>query len=177
MGSPYVGEIRLFGGNFAPLNWHFCDGTLLAISENDVLFNLIGTTYGGDGVQTFALPDMRSCVPVHFGTASGGGGNYFVGQRGGTETVSLLTQQIPSHNHTMFSSNTGPALSPSGNLPAVTVSAAGTAHIYGPAAAQSTTLNPVSLAMDGQSLPHNNIQPYLAVSFIISLFGIFPPQS
>ena len=177
MGNPYVGEIRLFGGNFAPLNWHFCDGTLLAISDNPTLYNLIGTTYGGDGQNTFALPDMRSCVPVHWGTAPSSGGNYIMGQRGGTETVALLTQQIPSHNHTMFSSNTGPALSPNANLPAVTVSAAGTAHIYGPAAAQSTTLNPVSLTMDGQSLPHNNIQPYLAVSFIISLFGIFPPQS
>jgi microcystin-dependent protein len=174
MGSPFIGEIRLFAGNFAPLNWHFCDGALVPIADNPTLFQLIGTTYGGDGVQTFALPDMRSSVPVHWGT--GGGGTYVTGQRAGSETVTLLTQQIPSHTHQMASSNTGPALSPQGNLPAVANSAAGTVHVYGPAAAQSTTLNPLSLTMDGSSLPHNNLQPYLAVSFIISLFGIFPSQ-
>lgn len=176
MGNPFIGEIRLFGGNFAPLNWHFCDGTLLAISANEVLFNLIGTTYGGDGVQTFGLPDMRSRVPVHMGTASSGG-SFVIGQLAGTETVTLLAPQMPSHTHQMQASNTGPALSPSGNLPAVTTSAVGTCNIYGPAGAKATTLNALSIAPDGQSIPHNNLQPYLAVSFIISLFGVFPSQS
>jgi microcystin-dependent protein len=174
MGNPYIGEIRIFGGNFAPLNWLFCDGRLLSISENPVLFQLLGTTYGGDGQQTFALPDLRSRVPVHQGTLLGT--SYVIGQSAGTENVTLITQQMPLHNHVMQSSNTSPQLSPNGTLPGVASSGAGTPQIYGAAATKATTLNPISITTDGQSVPHNNIQPYLAVSFIISLSGIFPSQ-
>jgi microcystin-dependent protein len=174
MGSPYIGEIRIFGGTFAPLNWLFCDGRLLSIGENSALYQLIGTTYGGDGQQTFAIPDLRGRVPVHQGTSVGT--SYVIGQRAGTETVTLITQQMPSHNHLMQSSSTSPQLSPNNTLPGVTSSTAGTPLIYGPAGTKPTTLNPVSFTMDGQSLPHNNMQPYLAVNFIICQFGIYPSQ-
>jgi microcystin-dependent protein len=174
MASPYIGEIRMFGGNFAPLNWHFCDGSLIAISENVALFQLLGTIYGGDGVQTFALPDLRSRVPVHQGTLVGT--PYLIGQVAGTETVTLTTQQMPAHNHLMQASNTSPQLSPNNALPGPTNTTAGTAHLYGPAGTKPTTLNPISLKMDGGSQPHNNLQPFVAINFIIALFGIFPSQ-
>jgi microcystin-dependent protein len=171
MSNPFIGEVRMFGGNFAPLNWHFCDGSILAIDQNPVLFQLLGTTYGGDGLQTFALPNLLSRVPMHQG------GTNVIGQIAGTENVTLITGQMPAHNHALASSNTKQALSPSNNLPAVATSTAGQCHIYGPAGAKPTNLNPAMIQQDGASLPHDNIQPYLAVSFIIALFGIFPSQS
>lgn len=170
MAQPFVGEIKMFAGTFVPLGWAFCDGTHLAIDSNPTLFQLIGTTYGGDGNSTFALPDLRSRVPVHQGAGS------VIGQVAGQENVTLTSAQIPSHSHVLNSSSTAPSLSPTGNLPAGTVSAAGSCEIYGPSTIRITRLNPASMLADGGSQPHNNIQPYLTVNFIIALNGIFPSQ-
>jgi microcystin-dependent protein len=167
MSTPFVGEIRMFGGNFAPAGWAFCMGQLLPISENETLFVLIGTTYGGDGESTFALPDLRGRVPIHQGQG------HTIGEMGGTEQVTLTQQQIPSHTHAMFGS-TNPA-SPLA-LPAGSVVAGNAATpLYDGAPTQNMSANAVTGA--GGSQPHDNMAPYLCISFIISLFGIFPSQS
>jgi len=167
MGQPYVGEIRLFAGNYAPAGWMFCAGQILPIAENETLFNLIGTTYGGDGEQTFALPDMQGRVPVHFGNG------IVLAETGGVEEVTLTVQQIPSHNHAMLAT-TNPAggTSPS-QTQTVAVGQNSTITAYGLDAPQST-LNPASITSSGGSQPHDNMQPFLCVSFIISMFGRFP---
>jgi microcystin-dependent protein len=168
MGQPFVGEIRMFGGNFAPAGWMFCDGALLPISENDVLFQVIGTTYGGDGESTFALPDLRGRLPIHRGQ-SAGTSLRTLGEAGGVEYVTLNVQQMPVHNHTMVASNDIPALAtPQGN---VTGQAAAKLYRAGNPTVQ---MDPQSLAPAGGSQPHENLQPFLCVSFIISLFGLFP---
>lgn len=168
MGTPYIGEIRMFGGNFAPAGWAFCNGQLLAIAENDALFALIGTTYGGDGEQTFALPDLRGRLPLHITTG------YPLGQAGGSESVTLTLNQIPNHSHIpQASSQAGGASDPTGNVWA------------GSSLNQFTTdvptvpgsMNSGAIAAAGGGQPHENMMPYLTVSFIISLFGIFPSQS
>jgi microcystin-dependent protein len=169
MGTPYVGEIRMFAGNFAPAGWALCNGAQLAISENDVLFQLIGTTYGGDGQNTFNLPDLQSRLPVHMGT--GGGSSYIIGQSGGEEQVTLTTAQIPVHSHTpLCNSGPGNQGDPSGG-------------IWGQQTTNTPYINNVTptLAMGnnaigpaGGSQPHDNMVPYLCINFIISLFGVFP---
>ncbi|MEP6919710.1 MAG: tail fiber protein [bacterium] len=165
MAQPYVGEIRMFGGNFAPAGWMFCDGQLVPISEQETLFNLIGTTYGGDGQSTFALPDLRGRVPIHQGNG------FILGETGGVESVTLTTNQIPSHNHSFFGSlNPGTQDSSVGFVPA----ASNVVKIYS-ASPPATNMATQALGPDGGSQPHDNFQPYLCVSFIISLFGIFPP--
>jgi microcystin-dependent protein len=178
MTTPFIGEIRMFAGNYAPLNWHFCDGTLMSISTNDVLYSLIGTTYGGDGVNTFALPDLRSRVPLHIGT--GNPTTYTLGQPGGTETVTLQTANLPSHSHSLNASPATAVLQPSAStIPAaaVTSAAPGSVNVYGPAPGPAgENLHPSTIAVDGQGLPHANIQPYLAVNFIIAMAGDFPPH-
>ena len=174
MGQPYIGEIRLFGGNFAPAGWNFCDGSLLAISENDALFNLIGTTYGGDGQQTFGLPDLRGRVTVHQGTLAGGS-NYTIGQTGGVETVTVTTNQLPSHTHPMSATGSGQQASPQGAYFATVSSTQAGANAYD-VSPVSTPLLPASILAVGGSQPHSNVQPTLFVSYIISLFGIFPSQ-
>ena len=167
MAQPYVGEIRMFGGNFAPAGWMFCEGQLLPISENETLFNLIGTTYGGDGQSTFALPDLRGRLPVHQGNG------FTLAETGGVESVTLTLNQIPTHSHPMLaSSNNATTANAGGNVLAQTPTY--TPYISG--AAPNTPLAP-SIAPDGGSQPHDNFQPYLCVSFIISLFGIFPSQN
>ena len=180
MGDPYIGEIRMFAGTFAPLNWNFCNGTLIAISQNQTLYNLIGTTYGGNGTTTFALPNLLSRVPIHQGT-SRQGPTFVIGQSAGTENVTLTTQQMPSHSHSLFAStNSGQVQTPSSVLiPAqATTSATGSPNIYSAAPPnQNETLVPTTIANDGGSQPHTNIQPYLAVNYIISLYGQFPPRS
>lgn len=172
MSSPYVGEIRLFAGNFAPAGWAFCAGQLMPISENETLFNLIGTTYGGDGQSTFALPDLRSRAPLHQGTGSSGT-TYQIGQLGGVETVTLTTQQIPSHNHLPNATASGQTLSPRNALAAVPTSTQQGLQLYAPSGTNTALANG-SIANAGGSQPHENIQPYLCVSFIMSLFGIYP---
>ena len=182
MTTPFIGEIRMFAGNYAPQDWHFCDGTLLPIATNDVLFTLLGTTYGGDGQNNFALPDLRSRVPLHVGTGSGAGtgSTYTLGEPGGVENVTLLTANLPSHSHPLNASTAAAVKAPSATMfPAgtATSSAAGQVGVYGPAPGpQGETLHPGTILSDGQGLSHSNIQPYLAVSFIIALNGIFPPH-
>lgn len=168
MAQPYVGEIRMFAGNFAPAGWSFCEGQLLPISENETLFQLIGTTYGGDGESTFALPDLRGRLPVHQGNAIDA--SYVIGETGGAEMVTLTVNQIPSHTHQMLATaSTGTQASGAGAIPA---SGSGVS-IYRPAPANQAmaadAIQPV-----GGSQPHENMHPYLCVSYIISLFGIFP---
>jgi microcystin-dependent protein len=165
--QPYVGEIRMFAGNFAPAGWMFCEGQLLPISEFETLFNLIGTTYGGDGQNTFALPDLRGRLPVHQG------GGFTVGEFGGVETVQLTTTQIPAHNHPFkVTPNLG-----GGSAPVNTVLAqSSTVKVYS-TVAPSVALGASSIAATGGGQPHSNLQPFLCVSFIISLFGIFPSQN
>jgi len=166
MAQPFVGEIRMFGGNFAPAGWMFCAGQLLPISQNDVLFQLIGTTYGGDGQETFALPNLNGRAPMHQGT--GKGGTFIVGQNGGTESVTLTTQQMPTHSHPMLASLNN-ALSST-----VTGNVVGQVYREVPAA---SPLAAQACTGTGGSQPHDNMQPYLCVSFIISLFGIFPSKT
>jgi microcystin-dependent protein len=174
MATSYTGEIRMFGGNFAPAGWFFCEGQLLPISEYDMLFNLIGTTYGGDGQNTFALPDLRGRVPIHQG--SGAGTTVFLAQTGGQETVTLTTNQMPSHNHALLATTTGAVALPGGAAPAIASGGPGGLQIYAPAPS-TTSLNPSSIQSAGGGQPHSNFQPYLCVSFIISLFGIYPSPS
>jgi microcystin-dependent protein len=175
MGQPFVGEIRMFGGNFAPAGWMTCDGQLLPISENDVLFNLIGTTYGGDGQSTFALPNLAARVPVHMGTGPGGT-QFSIGQNGGTPSVTLTTNQLPSHTHALVATSSGQQQTPAANtLPADAVP--GNSEVYGPVGSALTQLVANTIGPSGGSQPHDNMQPYLVITFIISMFGIFPTPS
>ena len=172
MSQPYVGEIRIFGGNFAPAGWMFCHGQVLAISEYDTLFNLIGTTYGGDGQSTFALPDLRGRAPVHMGQGPGLG-NYVQGQVGGVEKVTLTANQLPVHSHGMVY-GPGTQASPVGGHLAQTPARD---FRYATAAGANTFLPTQTLDPAGGSQPHENRSPFLTVNFIISLFGVFPSQT
>lgn len=172
MATPFIGEIRMFAGNFAPADWQFCNGQLLSISNYAALFTLLGTTYGGDGQNTFALPDLRSRVPVHAGTLTGGG-TYPIGKSAGVETVTVATAQMPAHDHPFASTGNGVFDSPTGEVLGVPPS--GTSlYVSG---APAGTLNPAANVAVGGSQPHDNRMPYLATSFIISLFGIYPSQN
>jgi len=155
----------MFAGNFAPAGWMFCEGQLLPISEYETLFNLIGTTYGGDGQSTFALPDLRGRLPLHFGNG------FTLAETGGVETVTLTVSQIPAHSHPALA-NTAPA---SAAQPSGQVLAGGNAMYF--AGAPGSPMLPQSIGSTGGSQPHDNFQPYLCVDFIISLFGIFPSQT
>ncbi|HSB09845.1 MAG TPA: tail fiber protein [Blastocatellia bacterium] len=170
MSSPYIGEIRMFGGNFAPQGWAFCSGQTIPISQNDTLFTLIGTTYGGDGQETFNLPNLQGRMPVHQGTGPGLS-NYVIGQMGGTETVTLTVNQIPVHNHP-FTANSASGTQSS---PANGVSATNTQNQFSAANAVQP-MNPV-MGPSGGSQPHENMMSFLVIDFIISLFGIFPSQN
>ena len=166
MAQPYVGEIRMFAGNFAPAGWMFCEGQLLPISENETLFQLIGTTYGGDGESTFALPDLRGRLPLHQGNG------LILAETGGVEEITLTVQQIPAHSHPFLGTGAlATTNSPQGNVLASSTGA--TIFPYG-TDQPTTVLNAQSLSAVGGSQPHTNFQPYLCVNFIISLFGIFP---
>lgn len=173
MAQPYVGEIRMFAGNFAPAGWMFCDGQLLPISENETLFQLIGTTYGGDGESTFALPNLQSRVPIHMGNGPDGT-TYQLAEMAGTETVTLTTQQIPIHNHALTASTAAGAV----NSPANQVIAASPSILVFIQDTPDSTLNLAnSVTPAGGSQPHENCQPFLCINYIISLFGIFPSPS
>jgi len=168
MSSPFIGEIRMFGGNFAPAGWAICDGSLMPIAENDALFNLIGTSYGGDGQETFALPDLRSRVPVHVGPG------FSLGQTGGVETVTLTTNQIPVHTHVpQANSGKGTQSGPGNGLWA---GSSPSLNEFS-AAAPSLTMSPAAVGVAGGSQPHDNMMPFLSVNFILSLFGVFPSQT
>jgi len=154
----------MFGGNFAPAGWMLCEGQLLPISENETLFQLIGTTYGGDGQSTFALPDLRGRIPIHQGSG------FILAETGGAEEITLTIQQIPAHGHPLLAAGvTGDQINASGNLPANSFNV--TPYIND---APSGNMNAAAIGSTGGSQPHTNFQPYLCVNFIISLFGIFP---
>jgi microcystin-dependent protein len=176
--TPYIGEIRIFAGNFPPVGHMFCEGQLLPISEYDTLFTLIGTTYGGDGQETFALPDLRGRVPIHMD-----GTNFVIGQRSGTESETLTIQQIPTHSHATTGKITIPVRgdsvghlsSPVNNAIAVSPNK----KFFSKTGSASGTMAPLDLGSStvmtsGGSQPHDNMQPFLAVNYIISLFGVFP---
>jgi microcystin-dependent protein len=170
--EPYIGTIMLFAGNFAPQGWAQCDGQLLPISQYDALFSLIGTTYGGDGQTTFALPDLRSRVPVHQGRGPGLS-SYTIGENGGVESVTLTAGQLAAHTH--------PALGNSGagtqNSPAGGVWAGSSVSIYSAGASANTAMSPAAVSNSGGSQPHDNMLPFTAFNFCIALEGIFPSQS
>ncbi|NTV68912.1 MAG: phage tail protein [Azonexaceae bacterium] len=168
MSEPYVGEIRMFAGNFAPNGWAFCDGQMLSIADNEVLFALIGTTYGGDGQVTYALPDLRGRVPVH------AGGGHVIGEKAGSETVTLTANQMPAHTHGMQASAlvSSGSVGPSGNVPG----ASSASMFYGDTD-PTVAMHPSAITLAGGSQPHNNMAPYLGINFIISLFGVFPSPS
>ena len=167
MGNPYIGEVRIFAGTFAPAGWHMCDGAALPISEYETLFQLIGTTYGGDGQETFNVPDLRGRLPVHQGPG------FVLGELAGSETVTLNMQQIPIHRHPMqassdISNSPNPDNSVIGRSPQV---------LEFLNAVPNTPMSSLIVGNDGGSQPHSNMQPFLCVNFIISLFGIFPSQN
>ena len=170
--DPFVGEIRMFGGNFAPQGWALCNGQLLPIAQNQALFAIIGTFYGGNGTSNFALPNLQGRVPIHQGAGSGLS-PYTIGQSGGTEDVTLLVTQMPAHSHTVkAANNAGGSLTPGGNYLGQDQNQQ--ASIY--SGTSDTTMNPQMIAAAGGSLPHTNIQPYLCINFIIALTGIFPSR-
>jgi microcystin-dependent protein len=167
MAQPYVGEIRMFAGNFAPAGWMFCSGQLLPISENETLFQLIGTTYGGDGQSTFALPNLQSRVPIHQGNA------FVMAETGGSEEVTLTTSQIPTHTHPfMATTNPGGTTNPNPNLTANSPNV----QVY-IEDVTGVSMSAQAISSTGGSQPHSNLQPFLVINFIISLFGIFPSQT
>lgn len=171
----YVGEIRMFAGNFAPQGWAFCDGQLLPISQFEVLFVLIGTIYGGDGQQTFALPDFRSRVPIHVGNG------HQLGELGGSEAATLSGAQLPAHTHLLSASAGAPgpaavAIDITGPTPYVPASPAAKPRLYA-AAGNPVPMAPGLVRQAGGSQPHNNMAPFLGINFIISLFGEFPSQN
>jgi microcystin-dependent protein len=167
MAQPYVGEIRMFAGNFNPAGWEFCNGQLLAISENDTLFNLIGTTYGGDGQSTFGLPDLRGRIPIHQGNG------FVLAENGGAEEITLTSPQTAAHTHPFLAAAVQGNQTPAqGALPANSVTI--TPYLNNPA---DTAMKAGSVTPTGGSQPHTNFQPYLCIHFIISLFGIFPSQT
>jgi len=181
MSDPYVGQISMTGFNFAPVGWALCNGQTLAINQNQALFALIGTTYGGNGVSTFQLPNLQSEVPIHQGTGAGLS-TYVIGETGGTENVTLLYNNMPIHNHTVgVSTASGTTGSPSGNLLGVTnggsdrTPAAGNLDFVTSAA--NATLAATAVSTAGGNIPHTNIQPYLTINFIIALVGIFPSRN
>src|SRR5689334_21988408 len=174
MPEPYVGEIRMFAGNFNPNGWMFCEGQLLPISENEVLFQLIGTTYGGDGQSTFALPDLRGRIPLHMGTG-GDGITYQLAESAGVEEVTLTTQQIPIHTHAQ-GCNTGAGAAVADPVNAIASKTDLSQYSTAGATVAMGTPNMTS-DIAGGSQPHTNFMPYLCIDFIISLFGVFPSQT
>lgn len=170
MSQPYIGQIKIFAGTFAPAGWVFCDGRLLAIAENSALFALIGTIYGGDGQVTFGVPDLRGRLALNQGQGPGLS-NYVIGQALGSETVTLTQTQLPAHSHSVSGNSAAGGTTPSGSSWAV-----GSLSAYGPSATLQG-MNPAGVTFSGGSQPHSNMMPFLALNYILSLFGIFPPQS
>lgn len=175
MSTPFVGEITMFGGNFAPRGWAYCDGQLLAISQNDALFSLLGTTFGGDGRTTFGLPDLRGRIPLHQGTGPGLSSRP-LGSRGGQERVTLTTNQMPSHSHVLNANNTpGNQADPSGNVLAQPSQANN--RLFDNVDPINGILNAKAIANSGGSQPHNNLMPYQCVHYIIALVGNYPSRN
>jgi microcystin-dependent protein len=174
MADPFVAEIRIFPFNFAPRGWAFCNGQILPISQNTALFSLLGTTYGGDGKSTFALPDLQGRAPMHPGQGPGLS-LHDLGESSGSETVTLLQSEIPGHSHAWSASSAdATSQSPVGEL---TAAGAGGITLYAAPQTPPTSLSPNAITSSGGNQPHNNLQPYLTVNFCIALQGIFPPRS
>lgn len=171
MSEPFVGEIRMFAGNFAPRGWAFCDGQLLAVSQNDALFSLLGTIYGGDGRTTFGLPDMRGRIPIHAGSGPGLSPRT-LGAKGGAETVTLTNNQLPSHTHN-WRAFSGDAQN---RTPVDNASAKPTPDIYRETADNLQTMKTTMVGQTGGSQAHTNVMPFLCIHFIIALFGIYPSR-
>lgn len=172
MSEPFVGEIRMFAGNFAPRGWAFCDGQLLAVSQNDALFSLLGTIYGGDGRTTFGLPDLRGRIPIHAGTGPGLSQRR-LGAKGGAENVTLTVNQLPPHNHDVPASASGASSgNPAGNVSANTAPT----NVYSTSLATAQTMNSAAVSATGGSRSHTNLMPFLCVNFIIALVGIYPSR-
>jgi microcystin-dependent protein len=174
MSEPFIGEIRMFSGNFAPRGWALCNGQLLAIAQNTALFSILGTTYGGDGRTTFALPDLRGRAPLNWGQGPGLSPRS-IGEQGGSETVTLISSQMPAHTHTANASTlNGDVETPSGTTWGADTSATVLLYNSNP---PNTTMNPASIGIAGGNQPHQNMQPFLCVSLIIALEGIYPPRN
>jgi microcystin-dependent protein len=171
MSEPYLGEIRMFAGNFAINGWQMCNGQLLSISQYAALFSILGTTYGGNGQTTFALPDLRGRVALHQGTGNGLP-TYVTGEAAGSDTVTLISTQMPQHSHQINASTGGNQVSPSNNYPG---NEATPIKIY--SATGPVQMNPAVVAISGGSQPHPNIQPFLCVTFLIAMVGIFPSRN
>jgi microcystin-dependent protein len=172
--DPYVAEIRIFAGNFAPRGWAFCNGQLLPISKNTALFSLIGTTYGGDGKTNFALPNLQGSIPIQQG--QGSGSLYYLGETGGSPIVTLTANEIPRHNHTLQADpQPGNSSQPIGSNP-MALARSGATNIYYNSN-PGEQMNQQALSNAGGSQPHNNLQPYLALNFIIALQGVYPPRN
>jgi len=172
--EPYIGEIRMHAGSYAPRDWAFCQGQLLPIAQNQALASLLGTTYGGDGRTTFGLPDMRGRVPIHMGQGNGLN-NHILGQRLGTETVTLVTENMPSHNHTLMATSNGAT----SQNPANQVLGTSSKPFYDDdsSVGKITNLADTAISDAGGDQPHSNMAPYMALNFIISLKGVFPSQN
>jgi microcystin-dependent protein len=175
MADPFVAEIRIFPFNFAPTGWARCDGQLLPISQNTALFSLLGTMYGGNGQSTFALPDLQGAAAMHQGQGNGLS-QRFMGETGGSQTVTLLTTEIPVHVHTVNAKTTGGQAVPTGLVWGTSSAAKAAANFYAPAAPSPVAMHPGALSITGGGLPHNNMPPYLTLSFCIALQGVFPPR-
>ena len=174
MSDPYIGEIRMWPANFAPAGWMLCKGQLVPISESEALFNLIGTTYGGDGQSTFALPDLQGRVPVDDGQGAGQP-TRILGEKGGAETVGITTATMAAHSHAFMASGTqGGTNNASGNVPAANLNIS---LYYEDVPAPTAALTPDVIKPDGGNQPHDNMQKFLVINFIISLYGLYPPPT
>ncbi|MGZ5435475.1 MAG: phage tail protein [Pyrinomonadaceae bacterium] len=174
MSDPFVAEIRMFAGNFAPKGWATCDGQLLPISQNTALFSLLGTYYGGDGKSTFALPNFQGSTPIGQGQGSGLS-EYFLGQQGGSQFVTLLQSELPFHNH-FIQAYTGDPADSRNPTPTASLGTPSPGNFYNPTTASLATMAPQALSPAGSSLPHNNMMPYLTVTFILAMQGVFPQR-
>ena len=176
MSEPYIGQIMLFAGNFAPRGWAFCQGQIMAIATNTALFSILGTTYGGNGQTTFALPDLRGRVPVGQGQGPGLS-NYVLGEQSGSETVTLIITEVPAHTHLLNCNNAGPTVdNPNNALPAPLVDSSG-AQVTGYATTANGLMAPNAIQPAGGSQPHQNLQPFTVLNYIIALEGIYPSRN
>lgn len=174
MSQGFIGEIRLFAGDYPPQGWATCDGQLISINDNNVLYSLIGTTYGGDGQSTFGLPNLAARTPIHIG--SNGANTYSLAANGGVTNVTLTTAQLPAHRHSVNTTASGQQVSPAGTFPAPAFSSQSNVSTYG-AGATPVALHQSSVGVQGGSQPHDNMQPYMPVTYIIALVGVYPSQN
>jgi len=176
MSSPFIGEIRMFAGNFAPRNWAFCSGQILPISQNTALFSILGTTYGGNGTTNFALPNLQGMAPLGAGDGAGLTPRT-IGDTGGETSVTLLANEMPSHNHGVnASSSVGNQVEPTNGVWSVAGAGRGE-KMYATSAGPGANMNPQAIAPAGGGAPHNNLPPYLTLNFIIALYGVFPSRN